>query len=131
LINREPTEKDLRTYGAVLGLILTVLSILSIRRGGEAYHWLSWCAYICFLSAAVVPNLIQPVFHAWLRLASGIAAINTLIVTAFIFYIFVAPYGVLRRIMGDDPLDLKMNTADSYWHKRDEPRAKTDCERQF
>lgn len=70
--------------------------------------------------------------------ASGLHAVllatlrvQVTVVTALLYYGLIAPYGLLFRALGRDPLDRKLRTGDSYWRKRTPETGRERYERQF
>ena len=42
----------------------------------------------------------------------------------FIFFLVVTPIGLIMRLLGKDPLNLKYNKERSYWIEKDGPKSK-------
>ena len=66
-----------------------------------------------------------------MALAKVLAAINTLLFTALIFYLIFTPYALLAKLLGWDLLDEKLQTGESYWKERDEDPDPQRCQRLF
>jgi hypothetical protein len=111
-------EKILETVG-VLALACLVVGHLAKRPGVKG----------AFLAAAVVllgaGLFVRPVgaliARAWLKLAEVLGAVNSRIILAAIFYLFLTPIAVLARLIRGDFLHLRKRggAGRSYWHSRD------------
>ncbi len=127
---QEATPKKLRQFGLGLAAILAFFAWLSFRKAGAAYPHLLSGAGFSFIIALAAPALFHPVFAVWMRLAGLIAAANTFLLMAVVYYLLFTPSGLIARLFGSDALDEKLNTGSSYWHDR-EPVDPKSYERQF
>lgn len=99
--------KDIRSFGIGLfpfGLILLTLACLRGHPGrGAAAAGVAWA-----LGGVVLafPGIGRPVYRGWMALASVLGAIVSNALLALVFYGLVTPVGLLRRLLGADPLGL-------------------------
>jgi hypothetical protein len=72
-------------------------------------------------------------FHvAWMRLATAIGYVNSRVLLALLYFGIFAPYGLLLRLIGRDPLNRRGQDRHSYWVSRQSTRqAREQFERQF
>ncbi|MBI4349754.1 MAG: hypothetical protein HY553_23155 [Elusimicrobia bacterium] len=75
-------------------------------------------------SSGPPPSGLRAALHA-------IARVQLAIVTALLYYGLVAPYGLLVRALGRDPLDRRLRTGESYWKKRTPDTDRARYERQY
>jgi hypothetical protein len=126
-----PSEKRLKDFGLVLGAILGIFGLLSLRRHpGRVYPYLSFAV----LSAALAILRVQwlgPVYTVWMKFARMMAAINTFIFLGVVYYGLLTPYAWMLRWTGTDVLDEKMGTAGSYWRLRQEQPGPESYRRQY
>jgi polyferredoxin len=64
---------------------------------------------LVFPRALVVPN------KAWMLLAEGLSFITTRIILGVVFFGIMTPIGVIKRLLGWDPLNRRSGSSDSYW----------------
>jgi hypothetical protein len=64
---------------------------------------------LLFPKALVYPN------RAWMGLAHLISMVTTPIILGLVFYLLFMPIGVIKRLMGWDPLRRRSPSAASYW----------------
>jgi hypothetical protein len=111
-------EKVLETVG-VLALACLVVGHLAKRPGVKG----GFLAAAALLLAAGL--FVRPagalIARAWLKFAEVLGAVNSRIILAAIFYLFLTPIAVLARLTRGDFLHLKKSAGAgrSYWHARD------------
>ncbi|HEX6640826.1 MAG TPA: SxtJ family membrane protein [Thermoanaerobaculia bacterium] len=94
---------------------LIFIGALQWRRGASQNVWLTLfiIAALLLLCAAVAPSLLRPVYRAWMRLGEALAWINTRIILTLVFFLVVAPIGIVMRLFGKSPIATAKR--DSYW----------------
>ena len=66
---------------------------------------------------------VAKIFHrGWMTFAFALGYVNSRIILTLIFFLVFVPYGIISRVLGRDPLDLRGKNRDSYWHRRENPR---------
>ena len=61
---------------------------------------------------------LRRVWQGWKRIAAKIAHVQGHILLGAIYFVVVAPLGILFRLMGQDPLDLNNKKRPSFWSRR-------------
>ena len=62
------------------------------------------------------------VYRPWMQLARFLGTISSAVLLTLLFFLVVTPIGLLQRLFGKRPLDLRFKTNDaSYWQKRTAP----------
>ena len=69
--------------------------------------------------ALVLPN------KAWMLLAEGLSFVTTRIILGAVFFLVVTPIGVVKRLMGWDPLSRRGARGASYWRPYSERQRNT------
>ena len=69
-------------------------------------------------------KLLTPLNKIWFKFGLILGKIISPFVMAIIFFFVVTPTGILMRLFRKDLLNLKFNTKDSYWIKKNEPKSK-------
>ena len=111
-------EKILETVG-VLALACLVAGHL-LRHRPLAGRALLAAAALLLGAGLFVKPAGALIARAWLKFAEVLGAVNSRIILAAIFYLFLTPIAVLARLVRGDVLHLKKRAgADrSYWHER-------------
>jgi len=112
----------LRRFGLTVGLAFLVVGALILWRHRG---WLPLPApfgvlgALLLLLAGLAPAALRPIEWAWMRLANALGWVMTRVVLGVIFLLVFTPAGLIRRLLGKDPLELRYDRgAVSYWHTR-------------
>lgn len=86
-----------------------------------------------FLAALARPRILAPLNRLWLRVGLLLHACLSPVILGLVFYTTVTPIGLVRRLLGADPLRLRLDRdAVTYWIERDPPGPAPDTmRRQF
>ena len=64
---------------------------------------------LLILAGAVVPNVLRPIFAGWMKVGHVLGFINTRIILSIGYFLVFTPIGIIRRMMGKDSLNRKLN----------------------
>jgi len=111
-----------RAFGVVVGLFFLLVALSPLRTHHPA-RW--WALVLCgsfLLLGLVKPLWLQPLNRYWTKLGLLMGRIVGPVVTAVLFYGVVTPIALLFRLLGKDPLRLRLEPgAHSYWIERTPP----------
>lgn len=113
------SKSDLRKFGLSVGGVFVVLGLLSWLRGHDVAPRVLWVlGGLLVVPGAVAPALLAPIQRAWMSAAGALGYVNTRIILAVFFYLALAPFGLVRRLVRD-PLNRSMNDdEESVWVRR-------------
>ena len=128
-IQWNPSEKQLRQFAGVWFPAFCGLVGYSI--GHKTGHWseveIGWVlAGLLSVGGLILPVLIRPIFVGLILLTFPIGWVVSHLLLGLIFYGLVTPIGLILRISGHDPLQLKKPSGNSVWKT---PVGKTDSTR--
>lgn len=128
-IQWNPSEKQLRQFAGVWFPAFCGLVGWSI--GHKTGHWseveIGWVlAGLLSVGGLILPVLIRPIFVGLILLTFPIGWVVSHLLLGLIFYGVVTPIGLILRISGHDPLQLKKPIGNSVWKT---PVGKTDVTR--
>ncbi len=124
------TRQEARRFGATLGPAFLALAVVVYwRKGITAAAPPATLGVILVLAAALVPQALAPVHRGWMALARTISKVTTPLVMGLMYFLVIAPVGLLRRSLGSSPLR-RDPAATSFWLARDAGRH-SDLNRQF
>lgn len=111
------TERDLRSFGILVGAVLAVIGAWFIYRGTRSPvpASLLLVGIVLIIAGLVRPRLLATPYRLWMKLAELLAVIMTTLILSVVFFLIVTPIGIVRRLMGADPLRRRAEPADSYW----------------
>jgi hypothetical protein len=122
----------LRRFGLTIGFAFAVLSALALWRHRDVGWVFLICAGIWILFGALVPKALRYTYEGWMAVAKILSSLMTHILLTFVFFLVVTPIGLLQRLFGKRPLDLRFKTNDAtYWQKRTATPPPPDYEKQF
>jgi Saxitoxin biosynthesis operon protein SxtJ len=127
-----PTASGLRTFGLVMAAMVAGLFGLALPwLFGRALPMWPWIvAFVFALPALFVPTWLAPVHRGWMAVGAVLGWINTRILLAAMFYLVMAPVGLIMRLVGRDPMRRERGAEPSYRQPSAE-RASEDMERPF
>lgn len=99
-------KKELRSFGLVFAVILICLFGLLIPwlRERPLPYWPFGVGGVFAVLALVFPLGLRPFFKLWMKFGAVMGFINTRIILAVFFFIFVTPIGWLMRALKHDPM---------------------------
>jgi len=126
------TNKQLRSFGFTVGGIFALIALWPLIVRAEDPRWWAAAAAGCLLVPAVVfPKSLTWVYKRWMALGHVLGWINTRIILGFIFYFIVTPIGIVRRLLGKDPMGRRLRPdLESYRVPRN-PRPASHLTRQY
>jgi len=121
-----PERKQLRQFAGIW--FPAFCALIGWLVGKKTGHWgavqLGWA--ICGMQALaglIYPAAIRPVFVGLILLTFPIGWVVSHVLLGAIFYLLVTPIGLILRMTGHDPLQLKPPAGGSLWKT---PVGKTD-----
>jgi hypothetical protein len=116
------TPAEGRKFAFTVGIAFAVLATLSWWRGHQVPPYIfGGLAGALIIAGLVIPGHLGPVNRAWMDLAHLISKVTTPIFMGVIFFVVIAPVGLVMRLFGRNPV---RHTAvnDSYWAPRSDAR---------
>ena len=132
---QQQNRKQLRQFGLLVGGILVLIGVWQWYRGHhETVRIVLWSIGGVLIGAGlIVPTRLAPVYVAWMKFAFLLGWVNTRILLSVIFFLLLAPVGLVSRLFGRDSLDQRISPqTNSYWKPRQPQSAvREHCERQY
>jgi len=131
--NIKSTQKELRSFGFVVGGMLLLIGIILYFKGNMNYIYFSSIGILLAVLGLSLPEILLPFQKAWMALAVILGFIMTRVILSILFYVVITPIGIIARIFGKDFLDEEINKSKtSYWNYREKQEYdKTSTEQQF
>ncbi len=119
-----------RKFGLTLGIAFLVFGGLFWWRHHETVAMVAGGIGGVMLAAGIaIPTKLGPVERAWMGMAHAISKVTTPIVMGIVYYVVVAPIGLVMRLLGRNPV-VHAPRGGSYWVDRGNT-ASGDMRRQF
>ncbi|HEU4640019.1 MAG TPA: SxtJ family membrane protein [Candidatus Binatia bacterium] len=124
--------KQLRSFGLMVGAIFAGIGLWPVAIHAAAPRWWAMIASVCLIIPALAsPNRLAWVYQRWMALGHILGSINSRILLGLVFYLVVTPIGVIRRLLGKDPMGTQLRAdLDSYRTIR-KPRPASHLRRQY
>lgn len=104
-----PSRRQLIHFGLLITAILAALALLPLRTGGAPNFWLLAGAAGTGALSGGRPELLRPVYRAWISLGHALGAVSSRIVLTVLFFVIFLPAGVAMRLLGRDPLNRRFD----------------------
>lgn len=105
-------EQNLRTLIVLASGLLVLFFVFHLP-------WLLWIALAVLAIAVFSDWLSAKVAWLWLKLAEILGKINSRILLSLVFFVFLVPLALLRRLFVRNALDLKPSVSGTLYHTRD------------
>ena len=141
----ELSNAELRKFGLVTGLIVVVLFGFVLRwlfTGSDGHYWPfnvellkpTWpwiLAFALWIPALLFPAALRPVYKTWMKIGETLGFVNSRIILFIFFYLILAPFGMVLRLFGFDPMRRKLDDSISYRIESKVPASPTSMERPY
>ena len=109
-----------RQFGLFFAGIFLVVGLWPMLDGSPVRWWAFGVAGVFLLAALLRPRTLIPFNRLWFKLGLALASISAPVAMSLVFYLALTPTALIMRVLGKDPLRLKMDrSTDSYWITRD------------
>jgi len=109
-----------RGFGIVFAVVFGVVALWPLLDGEPIRLWAAIGGAVFLLLALAYPSALQPLNLLWFRLGMVMYKVVNPVVMALLFFTTVVPTGMLMRLFGKDPMNLKFDpAAKSYWIMRE------------
>jgi hypothetical protein len=110
---------------------LVLTAVLVWRDHRTAYLATGGIGGVLVLGGLIAPTALLPVEKAWMAMAHAISKVTTPIVLGIVYFLVVAPIGVIMRALGKNPL-VHGQREGGFWIVRADDRAgRGGMEKQF
>jgi hypothetical protein len=119
---KEVTGSSDRGFGFVFAGFFAIVAIVRWWKEQGGAGWFAAAAIAMLLVALIRPSLLAPFNRVWTKLALVLSKVMNPVIMGILFFLVVAPIGLLMRLTGKRPLALDFDpTAKSYWIERRPP----------
>ena len=117
------SKKDLRRFGIIFGIALTVVGTIHLLRGNvDVYPWFYVVGVLIFALGIFIPVALMPIHFVLKKVLEVIREFTTRLVLLLLFYFVLTPIGLIARLFRKNFLDINWKRkSDSYWIKKEQP----------
>jgi hypothetical protein len=133
IILKKDFEKQSKHFGLLLSIFFFILAVyLIFIKSIFLGQFLLILSGTFFLVSIAIPKSLSRITKLWLRFGDILGRVVSPITLGLIFFILIAPIGMLTRLFGRDELLLKKKNKKSYWLARQKSDEKFNSfEKQF
>ena len=113
-----------RSFGIVFFVVFLIIATYPLINGDELRLWSLIISIIFLFLGLVNSKILTPFNTLWFKLGIFLGKIVSPLVMGVIFFFVITPTGLIMRILGKDPLNLKYNLNKSYWIEKSDPKSK-------
>ena len=113
-----------RSFGIVFFVVFLLIAIYPLSYNGEIRIWSIVVSFIFLILGLLRSKILTPLNKLWFKFGILLGMIFSPLIMGIIFFVIVTPIGLLMRLMGKDPLNLKYNLHKSYWIEKTGPKSK-------
>jgi len=108
-----------RNFGIVFTVVFLIISFWPLLKNGDIRYWSLIISFIFFVLALMNSKILTPLNKVWMKFGLILGKIVSPLVMGLIFFFVVTPTGIIMRLLGKDILNLKKNSKNTYWLKKD------------
>jgi hypothetical protein len=113
-MNRPIGNRQLRSFGLIVGTCFSAIGLVPLISGDRGIRtWAVSVGGALIITALLAPALLKPVHRWWMRLAEVLGWVNTRLILLAVYYVVIVPIAGLLRILGRDPLQLKLSAEET------------------
>ena len=126
-------EKELKSFGKVVGGIFLLLGLLFLWRGKPSFSICLGIGIPLIVFGFISPKILKWIYLAWMSLGLILGAVMAPVILALLYFIGITPISLIGRATGKKFLDLDFKKETStYWVLKDNSkRDKKSYETQF
>jgi hypothetical protein len=114
---QRPSYSVERNFGVVVGLVFSAFGGWWLMRGkfpASAPIVLGVGAVLLILGLVFPRALVTP-NRLWMKLAEVLSFVMTRVILGLVFFLVAMPIGLIRKMVGGDPLNRRAAPKESYW----------------
>ena len=104
-----------RSFGIVFFIVFLLISFYPLINGESLRYWSLFISLIFLILGFLNSKILTPLNKIWFKFGILLGNIISPIVMAIVFFVVVAPTGIIMRILRKDLISLKKNNKNSYW----------------
>lgn len=125
-------KQQLRSFGLLVGGVFAGVGLWPLVIHAAAPRWWAMiAAALLIVPALCFPQRLSWLHRKWMAAGHVLGAINTRILLGLIFYLVVTPIGLFRRLLGKDPMGIRLSGHLESYRIRRKPRPPSHLRRQY
>ena len=111
-----------KAFGIVFAVVFVIIALFPLIGEGAVRLWALAVAAAVLICGFFIPAVLRPFNKVWFKFGLLLHKIISPLTMGLLFYVSVTPIALIMRLLGKDPLRLKIDrNATTYWIERDPP----------
>ena len=107
-----------KSFGIVFFTVFLIIAIWPLLNGYEIRYWSLIISIVFLLLGILNSKILTPLNKIWFKIGILLGNVISPIVMSIVFFLVVTPTSFIMKILRKDLLNLKKNTKNSYWIKK-------------
>ena len=107
-----------KSFGIVFFTVFLIIAIWPLLNGYEIRYWSLIISVVFLILGILNSKILTPLNKIWFKIGILLGNVISPIIMSIIFFLVVTPTSFIMKILGKDLLNLKKNTKNSYWIKK-------------
>ena len=107
-----------KSFGIVFFTVFLIIAIWPLLNGYAIRYWSLIISIVFLILGILNSKILTPLNKIWFKIGILLGNVISPIVMSIIFFLVVTPTSFIMKILGKDLLNLKKNTKNSYWIKK-------------
>ncbi len=116
-----PSEKS---FGIVFAVLFFLIAVYPLINSGEIRYWSLILSLLFLILGLLKSKILTPLNKLWFKFGIFLGKVISPLVMGIIFFLVITPIAILMRLMRKDLLNLKFNSSNSYWIKKEGIKSK-------
>lgn len=106
MINKFPSNKTLREFGIIIGILFPLLIgfIFPYIAGHSFKFWTLWLSFSSIILSFTNTKLLYYPYKFWMKLGDILGWFNSRLILGLVFLIVLIPIAFVMNLLGHDPL---------------------------
>jgi len=113
-----------RSFGIVFSVVFLLISIYPLINDENIRYWSLLISLIFLILGILNSRILTSLNIIWFKFGLFLGKIFAPLIMGIIFFLIVAPIGLIMKFFKKDLLNLKFNKDKSYWIKKTGPKSK-------
>ena len=107
-----------KSFGIVFFTVFLIIAIWPLLNGYGIRYWSLIISIVFLILGILNSKILTPLNKIWFKIGILLGNVISPIVMSIIFFLVVTPTSFIMKILRKDHLNLKKNTKNSYWIKK-------------
>jgi hypothetical protein len=131
-VQNKVDNRQLRSFGLTVGGVFVAIALWPVIFHWAGPRWWSLVLATLLIGPAIIyPKILLWPHKGWMTLGHVLGWINTRLILGVIFYAVVTPIGIVRRLLGKDPMGRKIEPEVDTYRVVRSPRQPTHLTKQY